>query len=149
MGEGEARQWMAIPKIAAVASWERLQVHKGTTEQSFGVLRRDQRGVMQGMVVTIRVRVTPVPPLEHWVFSLSQTSFGIERQIYQLDIRKAQKVREGMHAWHHEHIGDLRIDGPVEWSNWTFAEAKNHFLDRVNLEIEGELSHPDDFRLEG
>ena len=51
------------------------------------------------------------------------------------------------HQKSHEHFGDARIEGKLEWQKWKFEDVLTYFCKATNIEFKPEIPHPEHFEL--
>ena len=128
-----------------IATWQPIKGTNYAHEINNGLMNKD--GVYSKLFLRIHHFYNPTTKLRSYTFSIFRKSIYGSERVYQLDICKPIKITKDKHNYPHEHYGDQRNLGDSNWINWSFNQAKDYFLLRTGITIEGEIDSPDEFEL--
>ena len=80
-------------------------------------------------------------------FTVFRLNLGAPQRVYQIQVNAVARAPKNWHDMVHEHLGDARIPGGVEWLSWGFKEAIDYFCERTNITFVPPLSDPEVFEL--
>lgn len=114
---------------------------------SFGLL--DKSFFRTKYKVDLQVQFSLLTHRTNYRFTLFLSDSIGDIRLYQLEIKKYKNTKKIVkHNMPHDHIGNKRLDGELEWYNWQFEEALDKFLSRVNINFNEKPRDPEIFILE-
>lgn len=141
----EAIALLTEPTICPDPSWTYHKIPVGRTTMECGLVSMD--GKRKGLHVQLHVRPSAKTGLTAYRFSVFRIALGAPQRVYQLDIDGMPKNAKNWHQLPHEHMGDQRTIGAIEWSEWAFMEALDFFCHRTNITFDPQLDDPSAFSL--
>lgn len=141
----EAEALLKIIKFGDTTSgWEWAEEVAGVATCAFGVTDSDGRRI-QGVTAELYVKYGSRPPSTHFMFTIFKKEYRLRRRVYQLDILQNGRKRRDAHGLPHEHVGQERRPGGLDWVDFRYSDALQLFCARTNLCLVPEL--PDPFEL--
>lgn len=130
-----------------IEDWSPMKLQRGTVVCGAGLL--DESGQTKKMYVELVYRTSHKTKITKYLFTLfKRFPYGKER-VYQLEVTHTPRPIKDAHRRSHEHMGDARTTGGVNWSNWGYADVLAHFSEATNVTFVPAPSHPEAFELLG
>lgn len=120
--------------------WAPAKDHRLTRHIECGLLDEDERRA--SLYVSMRCTVATRNTVGRYVFSVFKLSSGPAERVYQLDVKNWPRLPNDVHSRPHEHIGSRRVIGDDSWIGWGYDQVIAHFLTRVNIRFEPEITDP-------
>lgn len=100
-----------------------------------------ENGDRARLVVQILVKLSKQTQIKHFLFSVDRPR-PYPARVYQLEIRNCPKALRDLHQWPHEHFGSSSRDSFLEWKDWSFQAAFEHFQNQTNVRFDPSLLDP-------
>lgn len=142
----EALVLLAEPLICEeVPAWKENNEKPGLAITECGLMSED--GSRAGLHVVMQVGQSKRTGIVTYKFTVFRMNLGAAQRVYQLQINAVAHAPKNWHETVHEHMGDARIEGSVEWLKWGFYDALDYFCKRANITFIPPLVDPYSFEL--